>query len=85
MINLGKTRGDSELASCLKTFLNLRNDRGGIAVRVRDLTWYILSCIVLILSYAAIAVCYYLPVRAKAESSMKVLGYEATQNIEKSA
>lgn len=54
-------------------------------MRLRDLRWYILSCVILILSYAAIAVCYYLPVRAKAESSMKVLGSEATINIEKMA
>ncbi len=40
---------------------------------------------ILILSYAAIAVCYYLPVRAKAENSMKVLGLEATLNTAKIA
>lgn len=54
-------------------------------MRLRDLRWYILACIILIISYAAIAVCYYLPVRAKAESSMKVLGLEATVNTAKLA
>lgn len=50
-------------------------------MRLKDLRWYILASVILILSYAAIAVCYYLPIRAKAESSMKVLGLEATDNI----
>lgn len=50
-------------------------------MRLRDLRWYILASIILIVSYAAIAVCYYLPVRAKAENSMKVLGLEATENV----
>ncbi len=50
-------------------------------MRLRDLRWYILASIILIISYAAIAVCYYLPVRAKTESSMKVLGLEATVNV----
>lgn len=54
-------------------------------MRLRDLRWYILACIILIISYAAIAVCYYLPVRAKAENSMKVLGMEATVNTAKLA
>lgn len=49
-------------------------------MRLRDLRWYILFSVILILSYAAIAVCYYLPVRAKAENSMKVLGLEAVLN-----
>ena len=47
-------------------------------MRVRDLRWYILASIILIISYAAIAFCYYLPVRGRAESSMKVLGLEAS-------
>ncbi len=49
-------------------------------MRIRDLRWYILASVILIISYAAIAVCYYLPIRAKAEDSMKVLGLEATKN-----
>lgn len=49
-------------------------------MRVRDLRWYILASIILIVSYAAIAFCYYLPVKAKAEQSMKVLGSEAVVN-----
>lgn len=49
-------------------------------MRVRDLRWYILASIILIVSYAAIAFCYYLPVKAKAEQSMRVLGSEAVVN-----
>ena len=47
-------------------------------MRVRDLRWYILASIILIISYAAIAFCCYLPVRGRAESSMKTLGLEAS-------
>lgn len=54
-------------------------------MRLRDLRWYMLAGIVLIISYAAVAFCYYLPIRAKAESSMKVLGQEATVNVTKMA
>lgn len=50
-------------------------------MRLRDLRWYILASVIIIISYAAIAVCYYVPIRAKAESSMKVLGLEATENV----
>ncbi|MBO5712087.1 MAG: EAL domain-containing protein [Acholeplasmatales bacterium] len=46
-------------------------------MRLRDLKWYILACLVLVVSYAAIAFCYYLPVRSRAEESMKVLAEEA--------
>lgn len=49
-------------------------------MRVRDLRWHILSCVVIIISYFAIAFCYYLPVRARAQDSMKVLGSEANRN-----
>lgn len=48
-------------------------------MRLRDLKWYILFCLVLVIAYAAIAFCYYLPVRSKAEESMKVLAKEAIQ------
>ena len=50
-------------------------------MKLRDLRWYILASFILIISYAAIALCYYLPVRSKAESSMMSLGYEATLNL----
>lgn len=49
-------------------------------MRVRDLKFQILICLVLIISYAGIAVCYYLPVRVKAESSMQTLAIEAAIN-----
>lgn len=50
-------------------------------MRLKDLKWYILASVILIISYAAIAICYYVPIRAKAESSMKILGLEATENV----
>lgn len=46
-------------------------------MRLKDLRWHILLCVVLIISYLAIAFCYYLPIRSKAEESMKVLAHEA--------
>lgn len=49
-------------------------------MRLRDLRWYIFSCIIIVLSYAAIAYCYYLPVRAKTISSMEVLTEQAVNN-----
>ena len=39
--------------------------------------WHIVACVVLIISYLAIAFCYYLPIRSRAEDSMKVLAKEA--------
>ena len=50
-------------------------------MRVRDLKWYILACIILIASYAGIAICFYLSIsNGKVESSMKELGLKACQN-----
>jgi EAL domain-containing protein (putative c-di-GMP-specific phosphodiesterase class I)/GGDEF domain-containing protein len=51
-------------------------------MRLKDLRWHILGCVILIISYLAIAFCYYLPIRSKAEESMKVLAHEAIE-IEK--
>ncbi|MCR5350108.1 MAG: EAL domain-containing protein [Acholeplasmatales bacterium] len=46
-------------------------------MRVRDLRWYILGSIVLLVSYAAIALCFYLSIRdGKVDKSMKELGTE---------
>ena len=51
-------------------------------MRVRDLRYYFLVGVVLIIAYAALAVCYYLSIRkGKVESSMMQLGLEAA-NVE---
>ena len=50
-------------------------------MRVRDLRWYILASIILIISYAAIAVCFYLSIsNGKVEGSMKELALRACEN-----
>ena len=50
-------------------------------MRVRDLRWYILACLVLIASYAGIAICFYLSIsNGKVESSMKEIGLNACKN-----
>lgn len=46
-------------------------------MRLKDLRWHIIACAVLIISYLAIAFCYYLPIRSRAEDSMKILAKEA--------
>lgn len=49
-------------------------------MRVRDLRWYFLAGVILIISYAAMAICYYLSIRnGKVETSMKQLGLEAAK------
>ena len=49
-------------------------------MRVRDLKWYILATFILLVSYAAIAVCYYLSIKnGKVQNSMKELGLEVTK------
>ena len=48
-------------------------------MRLKDLRWHILFCVILVISYFAIAFCYYLPIRSKAEESMKVLAQEAIE------
>lgn len=46
-------------------------------MRLKDLRWHILFSVILIISYAAIAFCYYLSISSgKVESSMKELGLE---------
>jgi hypothetical protein len=47
-------------------------------MRVRDLRYYFLAGVVLIVAYAALAVCYYLSIRnGKVENSMMQLGLQA--------
>lgn len=49
-------------------------------MRLRDLRWHILACLVIIVSYALIAYCFYLPIKAKTVSSMEILTEEAVSN-----
>ncbi len=51
-------------------------------MRVRDLRWHILACIILIISYAGIAICFYLSISSgKVQDSMKILGLEAAEEV----
>ena len=46
-------------------------------MRLKDLRWHILFSVILLISYAAIAICFYLSISSgKVESSMKELGLE---------
>ena len=48
-------------------------------MRLKDLRWYIMSCLILIVSYAAIAfVCYNTMVQSRVRNSMAELGQEAS-------
>ena len=50
-------------------------------MRVRDLRWYILASIIIIISYAGIALCFYLSIsNGKVEESMKELALRACKN-----
>lgn len=49
-------------------------------MRLRDLRWYILACVILLISYGALAFCFYLPIRAKTVESMQILAQEAVNN-----
>lgn len=49
-------------------------------MRLKDLRWHILACVILVISYAALAFCFYLPVRAKTIASMELLTIEAVNN-----
>lgn len=49
-------------------------------MRLKDLRWYIMSCLILIISYAAIAfVCYNTMVKSRVRNSMAELGQEASK------
>ncbi|MGM9970114.1 MAG: EAL domain-containing protein [Anaeroplasma sp.] len=50
-------------------------------MRVRDLRWYILASVIIIISYAAVSLCYYFSIKSgKVESSMKSIALEVAQN-----
>ena len=50
-------------------------------MRLRDLRWYMLAAVVLLVSYAAVAFCFYLSIRSgKVENSMKELGLEVAES-----
>lgn len=52
-------------------------------MRIKDLRWHILICIIIIISYAAISLCYYLSVKnGKVETSMKSISMEVTKSRE---
>ena len=54
-----------------------------LPLRVRDLRWHILACIILIFSYAGIAICFYLSISSgKVQDSMKILGLEAVEEVQ---
>ena len=49
-------------------------------MRVRDLKWYILASIIIIISYAAVSLCYYLSVKnGLVENSMKAISIEIAE------
>ena len=49
-------------------------------MRVRDLRWYILTSIIIIISYAAISFCYYLSIKnGMVENSMKAISQEVAE------
>ena len=49
-------------------------------MRVRDLRWYILTSIIIIISYAAISFCYYLSIKnGMVENSMKAISQEIAE------
>ncbi len=49
-------------------------------MRLKDLRWYIMSCLILIIAYAAIAfVCYNTMVKSRVRNSMAELGKEASE------
>ena len=50
-------------------------------MRLRDLRWYILASVIIIISYAAIAFSYYTSIKSgKVEKSMKAIAMEVTEN-----
>lgn len=49
-------------------------------MRVRDLRWFILTSIIIIISYAAISFCYYLSIKnGMVENSMKAIAQEVAE------
>ena len=49
-------------------------------MRVRDLRWYILASIIIIISYAAMSFCYYLSIKnGMVENSMKAIAQEVAE------
>ena len=49
-------------------------------MRVRDLRWYILTSIIIIISYAAISFCYYLSIKnGMVENSMRAIAQEVAE------
>ena len=45
-------------------------------MKIRDLRWYIMGCIVLLISFCALSMCLYLPIKGKIVNSIKELSKE---------
>ena len=45
-------------------------------MKIRDLRWYIMGCLVLLISFCALSMCLYLPVKGKIVNSVKELSKE---------
>ena len=45
-------------------------------MKIRDLRWYIMGCIVLLITFAALSMCLYLPVKGKVVNSIQELSKE---------
>ena len=54
--------------------------KGGRLVRLRDLRWYILASVIIIISYAAISLSYYTSIKSgRVEKSMKAISLEVVE------
>ena len=45
-------------------------------MKIRDLRWYIMACIVLLFTFVTLSMCLYLPVKGKVETSIQELAKE---------
>ena len=55
-------------------------------MRLRDLRWHILACVILLIAYAGLAFAYYISISSgKVEKSMKTLGVNATEEVKTEA
>ena len=53
-----------------------------LTLRLRDLRWHILACVILLIAYAGLAFAYYISISSgKVEKSMKTLGVNATEEV----
>ena len=45
-------------------------------MRIKDLRWYVLTSIVLLISFASLSLCLYLPIKGKVVASIEELSKE---------